>query len=168
MWAGGRLECVERSSSLKHQPRRLILLACTATKRSEPDLLPAIERYDGPSFRTLRKWQAANPVEAQHLDVLILSARLGLIGADTLISNYNLRMNPARAVELRDTVSITLTGMLAQRGPYAATLVHLGQDYLPAIGGVISQTPAYGFVTYTTGSIGVRLHQVKAWLNTDR
>jgi len=95
---------------------------------------------------------------------VILSARLGLIVADALIGDYNQRMTRARAVELREAVDAALTHTLAQRGPYAATLVHLGQDYLPAIGQAMLQAPACGLVTFTNGSIGVRLSQIKAWL----
>jgi hypothetical protein len=94
---------------LQHQPRRLLLLACTATKRADPHPIPAIERYDGPSFRTLRKWRAANPAAAAHLDVLILSARLGLITAGVLIGDYNQRMTRVRAAELRKAVDAALT-----------------------------------------------------------
>jgi len=104
---------------------------------------------------------------AEHLDVLILSARLGLIGADALINDYNQRMTRARAAELREAVDAALTHTLAQRGPYAATLLHLGQDYLPAIGQAMLETPACGFVSFTNGGIGVRLSQIKAWLTTD-
>jgi hypothetical protein len=152
---------------LHHQPRRLLLLACTATKRADPHPIPAIERYDGPSFRTLRKWRAANAAAAEHLDVLILSARLGLIAADALISDYNQRMTRARAAELHEAVDAALTHTLAQRGPYTATLVHLSRDYLPAIGQSILQTPAYGLVSFTNGGIGVRLSQIKTWLTTN-
>jgi len=149
---------------LDHQPRWLLLLACTATKRADPHPIPAIERYDGPSFRTLRKWRVANAAAAEHLDVLILSAKLGLIAADALIDDYNQRMTRARAAELREAVDAALTHTLAQRASYAATLVHLGQDYVPAIGQAMLQTPACGFVSFTNGGIGVRLSQLKVWL----
>ena len=152
---------------MQHQPRRLLLLACTSTKRADLHPIPAIQRYDGPSFRMLRKWRAANAAAAVHLDILILSARLGLIAADALISDYNERMTRARAAELREAVDTALTHTLAQRELYAATLVHLGQDYLPAIGQAMLATPACGFVSFTTGGIGVRLSQIKAWLTTD-
>ena len=33
---------------------RLLILACSATKRGEQKYLRAIERYDGPLWRTLR------------------------------------------------------------------------------------------------------------------
>ena len=112
------------------RPKRLIVLACTATKRADPDPLIAIRRYDGPSFRTLRKWQATNPTAAELLDIHILSAQLGLIAADTLISNYNQRMTPNRAVELRQSVCTALAHIVAQQGAYTATLIHLGQELL--------------------------------------
>src|SRR5262245_4306372 len=35
----------------------LLIMACSQRKRSEPNLLPAIERYDGVHFRVLRKAQ---------------------------------------------------------------------------------------------------------------
>jgi hypothetical protein len=127
------------------RPKRLILLACTATKRADPDPLIAIRRYDGPSFRTLRKWQATNPTAAELLDIHILSAQLGLITADTLISDYNQRMTPNRAAELRQSVCSALAHIVAQQGAY---------------------TP-FGAVTFTAGGIGTRLGQIKAWLNDE-
>jgi hypothetical protein len=142
------------------------VLACTATKRADPDPLPALRRYDGPSFRTLRKWQATNPAAAENLDILILSAKLGLIADDALISDYNQRMTPARATELREAASAALTHFLAQHGPYTATLVHLGQDYEPAIAPTLLPAPTLGVVTHTVGGIGTRLGQLKAWLVT--
>jgi hypothetical protein len=148
-------------------PKRLILLACTATKRADPDPLPAIRRYDGPSFRTLRKWQASNPPAAEHLDVLILSAKLGLITADAPISDYHQRMTVARAPELRQAVSTALTHFVARHGPYAATLIHLGQDYLPALTLEQIQAAPFGAVTWTAGGIGARLGQINAWLTTN-
>jgi hypothetical protein len=147
------------------RPQRLIVLACTATKRADPDPLLAIRRYDGPSFRTLRKWQAANPTSAEQLDVCILSAKLGLITADTLLNDYNQRMTPNHAAELRLPVRSALAHIVAQRGSYRATLVHLGLDYLPALTLEQVQTAPFGAVTFTVGGIGTRLGQIKAWLN---
>ncbi len=147
------------------RPKRLIVLACTATKHADPDPLLAIRRYDGPSFRTLRTWQAANRTSAEQLDVCILSAKLGLIAADALISDYNQYMTRERAAELRQPVHSTLAHIIAQRGPYSATLIHLGQDYLPALTLEQIQTVPFGTVTLTAGGIGTRLGQLKAWLN---
>jgi hypothetical protein len=147
------------------RPKRLIVLACTATKRADPDPLIAIRRYDGPSFRTLRKWQATNPTAAEQLDIRILSAKLGLITANTLTSDYNQRMTPNRAAELGQSVRSALAHVVAQHGAYTATLIHLGQNYLPALTQEQVQTAPFGAVTFTAGGIGTRLGQIKAWLN---
>jgi hypothetical protein len=163
--------------------RSLLLLACTATKLPYPGLLPAIHRYDGPSFRTLRKWQATYPAHARQIDILILSARLGLITAATLTEDYNQRMTPARASSLQPSFSGTFQRFIAEHGPYRATLIHLGRDYLPALVPNIdpSLSTAHrveqlrgwfnrlagdhpGLLTVTEGGIGTRLGQLKHWL----
>jgi hypothetical protein len=164
-------------------PRRLLILACTATKRRDQNPMPALRRYDGPSFRTVRKWQTINPNDAQQMDILILSAKLGLIAADTPIEDYDQRMTPERAAVLQPVVSSALQQFLAKHGPYAATLVHLGQDYIPTLVPNLDRSmdavqrsrqlreeliaiaaTQLGTLTLTEGGIGARLGQLKRWL----
>jgi hypothetical protein len=64
---------------------RLLILSCSQRKRPDAILLPALERYDGPMFRVLRKFLRENPSKELHPDVYILSAQFGLISADQLI-----------------------------------------------------------------------------------
>ncbi len=73
--------------------RRLVILACSATKRDGPDYMPAIERYDGPLWKTLR---AANP-DGRYAAVAFLSAHLGFREASTTIELYDARMTQDRA-----------------------------------------------------------------------
>lgn len=73
--------------------RRAIFLSCSATKQLNPESMPAIERYDGPLWRTLR---AASPA-AHGVKVFALSALHGLIEAETEIRHYNVRLTPERA-----------------------------------------------------------------------
>jgi hypothetical protein len=168
-------------------PHRLLVLACTATKRHDRGPLPALQRYDGPSFRTLRRWRMLHPGNAEQLDVLILSARMGLITADTPIEGYDQRMTPRQAVALQPAVSAALQQFFALRSPYSATLIHLGQDYLPALAPDLGNGPDAaerarqvhtrlatiagvqpGIVTLTAGGIGARLGQIKRWLEAIR
>jgi hypothetical protein len=72
---------------------RLLVLACSATKRSEEGRIPARERYDGPLWRTLR---AVDP-EGRAARVAFLSARFGFRAASTPIENYNARLTPQLA-----------------------------------------------------------------------
>jgi hypothetical protein len=168
-------------------PHRLLILACTATKRHDLGQLPALRRYDGPSFRTVRRWRILHPYDAERLGIIILSARLGLITADAPIEDYDQRMTQRQAVALQPAVSAALHQFFALHSPYAATLIHLGQDYLPALvpdldnrldaaerarhvhtqlATIAGVQP--GIVTLTAGGIGMRLGQIKRWLEDPR
>ena len=136
----------------------LCLIACSARKRPEPpEPIAAIERYDGVFFRVLRKWLRTNSSSAP--DVLIISARFGLIAADTSIPTYDQRMTKQRALELAPAVRAKLRSCLQQRS-YSRVFVNLGKDYQPTVEGVEELAHAI----WATGSIGKRAQQMKRWL----
>jgi hypothetical protein len=145
---------------------RLLILACSATKRHNAALLPALDRYDGPSYRTLRRFLADHPARWCALDILILSAEFGLIRGDNPIPNYDRRMDASRALELRASVTEVLRGLL-DRQRYDATFVSLGRDYAPALVTTDNQLPRLGALTIATGGIGTRLGQLRRWLIAD-
>lgn len=106
--------------------RRLLIMACGATKRPDPGPLPATDRYDGPPFRTLRATlRARDP--ADHPTILILSARFGLIRGDTPIPAYDLRLTPPRALALRTQARQALAEALATGGA-TDTFITLGRS----------------------------------------
>lgn len=144
---------------------RLLILACSSTKRPNAGTLPALQRYDGPVYRTVRAYLRDHPHQANRLVLLILSAEFGLIDADTPIPNYDRRMTTGRALALRPQVWQTLTRYVDERGPFTATLINLGMDYLPALDldAVRSQL---GRTVYAAGGIGDRVGQLKRWLET--
>jgi len=92
----------DRTKKKKSPPRRLLLLSCSQRKRRTRGLLPAIKRYDGPAFRVLRRYLNSQPTA--QLEVLILSAKWGLISGNALLPYYNQRMTEQRAEELRQPV----------------------------------------------------------------
>ena len=67
---------------------RLLILACSATKRADAKDLAAIERYDGPLWRTLR---TVDP-DSRKAKVAFLSAHYGFRDAASPIENYDARM----------------------------------------------------------------------------
>lgn len=77
----------------KSQRHRLLILACSATKRSQPGWIPAIDRYDGPLWQTLR---AIDP-DRGDTKVAVLSARYGFIDSRSPIENYDTRLTTALA-----------------------------------------------------------------------
>lgn len=81
-----------------HPALRLLVLACSATKRAGPDYMPALERYDGPLWQTLR---SADP-RGEKAKVAFLSAHLGFRSADTPIEFYDARMTAQMAAAMKD------------------------------------------------------------------
>jgi cytoplasmic iron level regulating protein YaaA (DUF328/UPF0246 family) len=113
------------------EPRYLLIIACSQRKRPDPGRLPAIERYDGVNFRVLQKAKRERYLP-DNLDILILSAKYGLIEATTPIENYGLKMTKQRAMELQTEVSRDLDNYLSKTR-YDEIFVNLGKAYLTTI-----------------------------------
>lgn len=148
------------------------MLGCSGTKRSDPGLLPAIERYDGPVYRTLRAHKASGhrlPV------ILILSARYGLISGHHSIHDYDEQMTDRHAASLKasqwDREVLRLAWWKADDRFLIAGAIYRGVYEVMA--------PRYDDVTpphlaepiepvyqAAKGRIGEQLHQLKVWLNT--
>ena len=175
--------------------RRLLILGCTKTKYQTSRLpLTAIERYNGTSFRMLRfhlscshVWNEVHPYRARTLDVLIISAKHGLLLPDTYIESYDQVMTLAQADALRSNIRHDLAQLIQNRSPYQATLIHLGYNYLCTLTArpenriatqlhiEVARTSlvelvgdSFGQMTFITGGIGTRLGQLKHWLNAPR
>lgn len=80
-----------------NSPSRLLILACSATKRGDAKYQPAIQRYDGPLWRTLR---TVDPV-GKLAKVAFLSAHFGFRSAETPIEIYDARMTPESAAAMK-------------------------------------------------------------------
>lgn len=78
-------------------PRRLLILSCSATKRDGPEYMPAIDRYDGPLWQTLR---ATDP-DGRLASVAFLSAHLGFRDSRWPIELYDARMTQERAEAMK-------------------------------------------------------------------
>jgi hypothetical protein len=143
--------------------KRLLIVSCSRAKRPDLGSLPAIDRYDGPVFRLLRKARAAGLLG--NVEVMILSAKHGLIPADWMIRDYDQVMTPARAAELAGSVSVELWRWVGRHEDCTDAFVNLGQAYMAAIAGFDEWCLRRGIiVTRAAGGIGERLAQTKAWL----
>lgn len=148
---------------------RTLILSCSQRKRPDPGFLPAIDRYDGPPFRVLRRYLRQPEITPPH--IRILSAEFGLIPPDEPIPDYDRLMTPTRAVELRPRVGealrrITLPTELTP--PVPTRLFHnLGQNYLLATVDFDALASGTLHITSATGPPGVRLSHLSAWLYAD-
>jgi hypothetical protein len=139
----------------------LLILSCSQRKASETGRVPAIDRYDGPVFRVLRRYLREGSPGA--LTVLILSAKYGLIESSRRIPTYDCRMSPVRARELRPRVLAALRGLLASRY-WDEIGVCTGKHYRSALDGFLPLLPEGSQVDFLSGGQGPRLTRLRAWL----
>jgi len=142
--------------------RRLLILSCSQRKHTAENLLPAIERYNGPLFFVLRRFLCECPHEAEQLDVYILSAAYGLIPADFPTPLYDQKMNLARAIELQSQVRTTFSSILQNN--YVSICFVLGKIYLKTFDGSQDMIPTLTESIVTNGPIGKKQTQLKKWL----
>ena len=139
----------------------LLILACSQRKVNNKELMPALERYDGGSFRVIRKAQREQK-KLDNIKILILSAKYGLIKASTPIANYEQIINQGRAKELNPKV-LQILIKYAKTGNYKEIYLDLSKNYVLALKGIEALFPRSHFVI-AKGRIGERLRQLKLWL----
>jgi len=140
---------------------RLLLLSCSRQKRQEADILPAIERYDGPAFRVVRRFQHQN--SQAELDVHILSARAGLIPSSHPTPLYDQRITSQRAAALAPAAATVLRSLLHAHS-YEAVCICMGKDYARVLDGYREHIPPEVTVTAINGSSGKMLAGLHDWL----
>lgn len=155
-------EAVQQASAseMAHRLPRLLILRCASTKRPGATPMPAIERYDGPAFRVLRKYLRTEPDDPPL--VRVVSAEHGLITLEQPIAEYDRRMDAERAQELHPTVLADLSA-LVQVQPVHEVLVVVGQTYLLALTGI--ERVLDGVPVRIAGETqGRKLGVLRAWL----
>lgn len=127
--------------------------------------MPAIERYDGPAFRVLRK-ALTDGVIGPDTHIRLVSAKHGLISAmGAWIRDYDQRMNPKRAAVLAPSVSLDLYTWFRQHPICDGVFVNVGRDYAPTLAGLGDYCRRHDIpYAEAAGSMGQRLAMMKAWL----
>lgn len=154
----------EETDTLSETPKcvknYLLILSCSQRKRTTPETLAAMDRYDGPAYRTLRKAKHEGRAP-EKLDVLIISARYGIFPCQKPIGDYDQRMTPKRATELRPRVQSQLDSFLVTSKGYDQVFINLGKVYMWTLEGF-----NWGRLStlQATGGIGQKTSQMKAWL----
>jgi hypothetical protein len=140
----------------------LLIVTCSQRKRSNSELLPVLERYDGTFFRILRKARREG-YWPDNLDVLIISAKYGLLELNTVIEKYDLRMTMVQAKQLKPVVAPLLNKRVTVL-TYTEIFLNVGKTYYEAIEGWNTALPHDTTVIYASGGIGQRAQQMRHWL----
>lgn len=151
------------TSKLMSMHHRLLILACSRSKRPGSHPLRAIDRYNGPSFRVLRKYLMQEPLLSKALDIYILSAEFGLISLTQEVPYYDRRMTVPRAQEISDWVKNEFKHIISSRN-CDKLFINLGSDYMGALSGYEGLLAPSVEVTHAQGSLGRRLTHMRDWL----
>lgn len=155
---GGR----DASGARGGEARRLLIVGCSARKRRMGRQLPAIELYDGPMFRMLRRARRRRGGGGD-ADILILSAKHGLLTPESLVGWYDESMTDERAGE-QAARNERLLSLVSSHHGYRAALVCLGARYLPALGDVHQALRPGAVVSVRRGRIGEQVSAARKWL----
>lgn len=140
----------------------LLVIACS--QRKTPGLAegPAWEIYDGALYRVLKKSFRIRPALRPAIEILIVSARYGVIAPETVITTYNEHLTPILVRARGDYWSEQLQARLGGR-VFRAAHVNLGREYLRALPGLAGLL-APADVDWTAGGIGTRCAATKRWV----
>ncbi len=138
----------------------LLVLGCSSRKTKTPGETPAVHRYDGPLYQDFRT-RLRTHYWPGDLDVAVLSAEYGMIGALTDIADYDRRMTTERASELAPAISEEAASWL---GTYDRINLCLGKDYLAALPATYLEQS--GKVDLFKGPIGIKRQQLGAYLRS--
>lgn len=139
--------------------KELIVLGCSQVKRDTAGFLPAIDRYDGPSYRVLRSF-LRNHAWPENLSVAVLSAEYGLMGGFAGIENYDKRMTVQDALSHASNCSSILESWALEHNN---VYFSLGHDYLHAVQPTIDNFLKSRAKIFE-GGIGMKLGQIKEFL----
>ena len=141
----------------------LLIQSCSATKQNVESPVPALDLYDGYFFRIINKALRANQFQSG-LDIIIISAKHGVVEPDEEIGYYDQRMTTERAEQLNDEVVNTIASHVTE-DEYGKVWINLGKDYLPAVDGVEDAVDVP--VDYIEGcGIGMKGKQLKQLVST--
>lgn len=143
--------------------RRCLIVGCSRTKVDSPQPLPAIQRYDGPAFRVIRRYLSHAPEGVKDVGIFVLSAEFGLIAAETEISSYDRLMTTARAAELRPSVLQAAQADICPRY-YAEVFLSMGKTYLEALKGLEVLLGDDVQVIVSDSASGQKLTELQRWL----
>lgn len=142
--------------------RYCLIISCSDRKHETPKPMPALEVYNGYSYRILKKLMREGRFP-QSVDILILSAKYGLLKPEDKILSYDLKMTKARAEEIREQILDKLASQLTHRR-YSQIFINLGKDYLPVISGLKERIPTKPKFVFAEGGLGQKGSEMKQWL----
>ncbi len=147
---------------------RLMLISCSSRKSSEAGAISALERYQGTTYRVIKKAKREG-YWPENTHLFIVSAKYGLISEHYPIEFYDLKMTKNLAVERCAEISSALDKLINEN-IYSKIFVNMGETYMRSVqsSSELIHARRDGIVQEASGGIGNRLKQTKDWLLSQR
>ena len=139
----------------------LLIISCSKKKKKVNSKLKAIELYDGVIFRTIKKTISESQI-SKLLDILIISAKYGLIKSTDKIRYYDEMMNENKVKLLKPQATKRIQETL--KNNYDEIFINLGKNYILLVKDIEKFINSNSRIIYASGKIGKRLKQTKNWL----
>ncbi|MCS7002698.1 MAG: hypothetical protein NZ518_07615, partial [Dehalococcoidia bacterium] len=143
--------------------RRLLVVRCSAAKCPTPEPIPALDRYDGPIFRVVRRAVRAGRLSPSA--VWIVSARFGVVAGDTPIPWYDEPVSSAGLARALQRLPDQLDRLAAAPSITDALFV-VSRAYRPLFEAIRRALPAAA-ITWLAGSRGAQLTKLHTWLHDE-
>lgn len=141
--------------------RSLLIISCSGSKDKTPGLLPAVMRYKGPLYPTLHKVMREDRFP-KSLDILIVSAKYGLLTSGERITDYDQKIDEKRARELGPSVQEKLK-MFLEGKDYDQLFNGLWKDYQAVLEGFDLEKHFENVIPVEMNR-GKRMSQLKVWI----
>lgn len=142
--------------------RRLLVVSCSSRKHHVENPSKAWDLYDGVAYRLMKKAQREGHF-ARDIDILILSAKHGLISPSRRIPWYDQQMDSDRSSELASHVTNRLKKTLSATH-YREVLLWVGKNYLGSLMPLNAWEQPGVVIHIAHGRIGERLQKLKEWI----
>ena len=139
----------------------LLILGCSNRKKSVQNKVKPLELYDGVNYRVLKNFFKRYGKQ-ENLEILIISAKYGLLKMDDMIEYYDEKMTIQRANILHDSIMKKLKEFLKGK-KFDEVHLNIGKTYLKAIEGY--EDLFHGSkIIYDSRGIGSKMQSMKRWL----
>lgn len=139
--------------------KKLLIIACSKRKSLFAKRLRAFDLYDGVIYRVIKKFPKR---VLDNYDVVIISAKYGLINPNDIIETYDLKMTNKIAAFMKEEVSKKIEKLFDRS--YKKIIVCLGKTYLSSIEDTFLKDQR---VFIVPGGIGSKMKNLKKILNDD-
>ena len=141
---------------------RLLVMSCSARKSKATGLLPAFQRYTGPSYSIVKKASSSLPAEeAFQTKIAIISAKYGYLDFNTPIPYYDLMMTETLA-KMHRSKAVQSLSQFVDDFDFKEIFLFLSPVYAQAVMPMAEWTDGIPYC-FVKGGMGYRNQFLKNW-----